>query len=237
MNFRREPIMVAHVAHDSASVEVLLHGRTYLEAPRWHEGALYVSDIPADEVLRVQLDGTVDVIAAQPGLHPSGLGWMGDGTMVAVAVFERQLVVLDDPPSSPLRSFADLSLVATSITNDMTVDASGRAFIGQAGSNISAGEPVVPAPLLRVDPDGSVHDVGGELLCANGIVVHEKTLIVAETFADRLSAFDVDASGALHRQRVWAQLPRGYGPDGICLDAQGAVWAACPYAESFVRVT
>jgi sugar lactone lactonase YvrE len=175
------------------------------------------------------------VVAARPGLHPSGLGWSLDGTLLIVAVLDLQLIAAEE---GELHTFADLSVAATSFTNDMAVDAKGRAYIGQAGSNIAAGEAIVAAPLVRVDPDGSVHDVGGELMCANGIVVADngRTLLVAETFANRITAFDIDAMGDLHDQRVWAELPEGHGPDGICLDVAGGVWAACPFVERFVRV-
>jgi sugar lactone lactonase YvrE len=215
----------------------LLTDRLYLEAPRWRDGALYVSDIPADEVLRVELDGGSTVIARRDGLHPSGLGWFPDGTMVVVAVMDRQLHAVDVTDAAGVRVFADLTPVASSMVNDLAVDPAGHAYIGMAGSNISAGEPIAAAPLLRVDPDGSVHDVGGELMCANGMVVVDgHTLLVAETFANRVSAFDILDDGSLSGQREWAALPDGYGPDGMCLDASGAVWVACPFSERFARV-
>lgn len=228
--------MAGQVIIDDSDARVLLGSRMYLEGPRWRDGALYVSDVRADEVLRVQLDGTATVVASRPGLYPSGLGWTLDGRLIIVSVFDKQLLAVDG--DGRLTVFADLAPPATSFTNDMAVDAFGHAYIGQAGSNIAGGEAVLPAPLLRVDPDGTVHDVGGELLCGNGIVITDggRTLVVAETFGDKLTAFDIDSQGALSNGRVWADLPQGYAPDGICLDVEGAVWAACPFVQKFVRV-
>ena len=215
----------------------LLTDRLYLEAPRWRDGALFVSDIPADEVLRIDADGTAAVIARRDLLHPSGLGWFPDGTMVVVAVRDRMLLAIDPDDANRVGVFADLTPVASSMVNDLAMDPVGRAYVGMAGSNISAGEPIAAAPLLRVDSDGSIHDVGGELMCANGMVVVDgRTLLVAETFANRISAFDIAKDGSLSGQREWAALPDGYGPDGMCLDAEGAVWVACPFSERFARV-
>jgi sugar lactone lactonase YvrE len=216
-------------------VEILVGERAYLEGPRWRDGALYVSDVRADEVLRVTPTGDVAVVASRTGLCPSGLGWTREGDLLVVAVQQRALLRLAD---GTLQPFADLSAIATSFTNDMVVDARGRAFIGQAGSNLSAGEPVRPAPLIRVDPDGSVHAVAGDLLCANGMVVADegRTLLVAETFGDRITAYSIRDDGVLTDERVWSELPKGYAPDGICLDVEGAVWVGCPFVERFVRV-
>ncbi len=213
----------------------LLDRRVYLEGPRWRDGALYVSDVLADEVLRVTLDGQVDIVAARAGLHPSGLGWAHDGQLLIVAARDRDLLRVVNGKLAP---FADLSVAATSLTNDMAVDPKGRAFIGQAGSDIAAGEPLRPAPLVRVDPDGSVHRVGSDLLCANGMVVADggQTLLVAETFGDRITAFDIGSDGSLSGQRVWAPLPKGHAPDGICLDVEGALWVGCPFAQRFLRI-
>jgi sugar lactone lactonase YvrE len=216
-------------------VTVLLDGRAYLEAPRWHDGSLFVSDIAADEVLKATLGGVVTVVASRPGLAPSGLGWAPDGTLLVVSVWAMQLWGLSD---GTLHEVADLSSVATAMTNDLAVDGRGHAFVGQAGANLPAGEPAPPSPLLRVDPDGSVHRAAEDLMCANGIAVadHGATLLVAETFRDCITAFSLAGDGSLADRRTWAVLPEGSGPDGVCLDKDGALWVACPFHERFLRV-
>ena len=218
-----------------AEPRVVLDRRQYLEAPRWRPDGLYVSDIQGDEVVRVGPDGRMDVIAAQPGLSPCGLGWARDGALLIVSV--RSMLLYRASPGG-LEVVADLSQVASCITNDMVVDVFGHAFIGQAGADVPGGEPAPPSPLLRVDPDWSVHRAAEELVCANGMVVTDggRKLLVAETFEDRITAFVLGPDGGLSGRSVWVQLPAGSAPDGICLDAEGAVWAACPYLGEFLRI-
>jgi sugar lactone lactonase YvrE len=214
---------------------VLLADRCYLEAPRWRSDGLYVSDIQADEVLKVSLDGSASVVAAKPDLSPSGLGWSKDGSLIVVSV--RSMELYRVAPAA-LEMVADLGEVATCITNDMVVDHYGHAFVGQAGANVPAGETAPPSPLVRVDPDWSVHRAADDLVCANGMVVadHGCTLLVAETFRDRVTAFELSADGELGERSIWAELPSGSSPDGICLDEEGALWVACPFVERFVRL-
>ena len=118
----------------------------------------------------------------------------------------------------------------------MVVDRAGHAFIGQFGFDIHGGGKFAAAPLLRVDPDGSAQVAAEALACANGMVVteDERTLIVAESAAAKLTAFDLAGNGALSNRRTWADLPTA--PDGICLDSENAVWVACPVGDKFIRV-
>ena len=119
----------------------------------------------------------------------------------------------------------------------MVVDASGRAYVGNIGFDFDRGEQPRPTMLLAVEPDGTVRAVADDLLCPNGTVLSPdgRTLIVAESLASRLTAFDVAADGGLSARRVFAEIP-GHIPDGICLDAEGQVWAASPFTSSVVRV-
>jgi sugar lactone lactonase YvrE len=229
-----------------ATLQTLLDGRAFLEGPRWHEGALYVSDMHAHEVLRVSSDGAafsssrkrlIDVeVLARLDTAPSGLGWLPDGSMLIVSMDDRKLLRRGDDGS--LTEHADLSGLAQAAINDMLVNDVGYAFISQFGSDIFHGEAFQPAALLRVDPGGSVHEVVDDLRFANGMVVtaDRSTLVVAESAGARLLAFSLGPDGTLSDQRVWAALPEGEFPDGICIDAEDAIWFSSPTTSRFARV-
>lgn len=211
----------------------LLDGRAFLEGPRWHDGALWVSDMYAQEVLRVTPAGAVEVVAHVAG-DPSGLGWRPDGTMLIVSMRDRQLLARD--PAGPVTVAADCSGLAPHEINDLVVDARGYAFVSQFGFDFHGGAPFRKAPLLRVDPDGAVAVASDGLRMANGLVVTRDgaTLVVAESTGKDLVAFDLAPDSALSNQRVWAPLPEY--PDGICIDAEDGVWIASPVGDRFVRV-
>lgn len=213
--------------------DVLADGRAFLEGPRWHDDALWVSDMYAKEVLRVTLDGTVEVVARVDG-DPSGLGWRPDGTMLIVSMRDRQLLRRD--PSGGLAVAADCSPLAPFEINDLVVDRHGHAFISQFGFDFHGGGRYREAPLLRADPNGTVTAATDGLRMANGMVVTAdgRTLVVAESTGKDLVAFDLAPDGTLTRRRVWAELP-DY-PDGICIDSKDGVWIASPVGDRFVRV-
>ncbi len=173
-----------------ANMQTLLGGRAFLEGPRWHGGALYVSDMHAHEVLRVATDGAVDVLARLDAA-PSGLGWLPDGSMLIVSMDDRRILRRGDDGS--LTQHADLSDLASHAINDMVVDGAGHAFVSQFGCDLFGGEVPKPAPLLRVDPDGSAHEVTDGLGFANGMVVTAdgRTLVVAESAGRCLTAFSL----------------------------------------------
>jgi sugar lactone lactonase YvrE len=219
-------------------VETLVGGRAFLEGPRWHDGALYVSDMHAHEVLRVDASGTVDVVARLDAA-PSGLGWLPDGSMLIVSMDDRRLLRLDPGDTDgQLHEHADASGVAPNEINDMVVDRHGHAFVSQFGYDFHGGAKMRSAPLLRVDPDGRVHEVTDGLRMANGMAITADgaTLVVAESAGRRLLGFDLAPDGGLSNQRVWADLPEGDYPDGICIDAEDGVWSAGPASDRFVRV-
>jgi sugar lactone lactonase YvrE len=218
-----------------ADVATLLDGRAFLEGPRWHDDALYVSDMHGGEVLRVTSNGDAEVVARVPG-SPSGLGWLPNGSMVIVSMDDRKLLVgLDD---GMVGEVADCSAIAPAEINDMVVDQHGNAFISQFGFDFHAGEKMRAAPVLRVDPSGGVHEATDGLRMANGMVItaDQRTLVVSESAGRRLIGFDLADDGTLTNQRVWAELPEGDFPDGICIDAEDAVWIAGPASDRFVRV-
>jgi sugar lactone lactonase YvrE len=215
-------------------LETLLDGLTFPEAPRWHDGRLWFSDFYTQRVLTVTLDGTVDTILEVPQ-RPSGLGWTPDGALLVVSMLDRRLLRVDEAGA---RTHADLSAVASGPCNDMVVDGRGRAYVGNFGYDRHRGEPPRTTCLARVDPDGRVSRAAEDLFFPNGTVItpNGRTLIVAETQAHRLTAFDVGPGGALDRRRVWAPLEDGVFPDGICLDTEGAVWVSDARGPALLRV-
>ena len=215
-------------------MDVVVDGLTFPEAPRWHDGRLWFSDFYSHRVLTVDISGYMDVVAEVPN-RPSGLGWRPDGTLLIVSMLDRTLLRLD---GKKLKVVADLSPFAPAPCNDMVVDARGRAYVGNFGYDRHKGEPMRATCIVRVDPDGTAVLAADELLFPNGTVITPdgRTLIVAETQGHRLTAFDVAANGALSGRRVFAQLPDACFPDGICLDAEGAVWVADARNPRVLRV-
>jgi sugar lactone lactonase YvrE len=219
-----------------AKPEVLLGGLRFGEGPRWHDGRLWLSDMHAGVVLAVDEQGRAEEIVRVPG-EPSGLGWRPDGTLLIVSMTDRKLVALDESAPGRLREVADLSPFATFHCNDMVVDAVGRAYVGNFGFDLHAQAKPCPANLMLVDTDDSVRVAASDLSFPNGTVITPdgRTLVVGESFAGRLTAFDVAGDGELSNRRVWAQL-EGAVPDGICLDEAGAIWVASPVSSECLRV-
>ncbi len=221
------------MADAAGKPEILLTGLSFPEAPRWRDGKLWFSDFYTQRVMTVDLAGRAETIVEVPK-RPSGLGWLPDGTLLVVSMLDRCVMRLE---GGHLRFHADLSTVATGPCNDMVVDAKGRAYVGNFGFDRHGGESERPAVLARVDPDGRVTRAAEDVMFPNGTVITPdgKTMILAESLGHRLTAFDIGADGGLGRRRVWAELP-GYFPDGICLDADGAVWVADARGKRVIRV-
>jgi sugar lactone lactonase YvrE len=211
----------------------LIEGLSFPEAPRWHDGRLWFSDFYTHRVLAVDEQGRAQTIVEVPQ-RPSGLGWRPDGTLLVVSMRDRSLYRVD---GGKLSLVADLSAHATGMCNDMVVDFAGRAYVGNFGYDRHAGEQPRPTCMLRVDPDGRVTRVAEDLLFPNGTVITPdgKVLVVGETFAHRLSAFDIAADGTLSNRRLFGEM-EGLYPDGICLDAEGAIWIADPWGKRVVRM-
>ncbi len=217
---------------------VLCDGIYFGEGPRWHGGRLWFSDFYAHAVKSVSLAGDPRT-EFELDDRPSGLGWAPDGSMLIVSMTKRQL--LRRRADGEIAVHADLGAIADFHCNDMVVDAAGRAYVGNFGFDLDAAiasrgvESVLAqhtkAKLACVAPDGAVRVAAENLSFPNGAVITPdgKTLIVGETLGACLTAFDIGADGALANRRVWAATaPRV--PDGICLDANGAVWIANPIA-------
>jgi sugar lactone lactonase YvrE len=213
--------------------QTIATGLGFPEGPRWHEGRLYFSDFSRRVVNCLGPGNRLEVVARVAN-QPSGLGWLPDGRMLIVSMLDHRVLRLEE--DGTLAEHADLSALATGPCNDMVVDASGRAYVGNFGANSVSLDSRVTASLARVDADGSVSEAASDLLFPNGAVITPDggTLIIAETFARRLSAFDIDSRGGLSNRRLWADLG-SLPPDGICIDREGAIWAATIFNE-VVRV-
>ena len=218
----------------AGTLKTLLGGLAFPEGPRWRDGRLWFSDMHAHEVVAMAPDGGRETMFAQDG-PVSGLGWLPDGRLLVVSMADQRLLRIE--PDGGVAEHADLSGVATGWCNDMVVDASGRAYVGNFGVGYPGGRPQ-PAKMARADPDGRVSVAADELVFPNGTVITPdgKTLIVGESFAGRMTAFDVAADGTLSNRRIWAQLPERAVPDGCCLDAEGAIWVASPTTNDVIRV-
>jgi sugar lactone lactonase YvrE len=225
------------------TTHVLAEGIYFGEGPRWHEGRLWFSDFYAHAVKSVSLAGDLRT-EFEIDDRPSGLGWLPDGSMLVVSMTKRQ--VLRRTADGKIAVHADLNGVAGFHCNDMVVDAAGRAYVGNFGFDLDAeisarGIPTVladhpTAKLACVASDGTVSVAAEGMHFPNGPVITPdgKTLIIGETLGAVLTAFDIGADGALSNRRVWASTaPRI--PDGIALDAAGAVWIANPVAPECVR--
>jgi sugar lactone lactonase YvrE len=212
---------------------VLVDGLSFPEGPRWRDGRLWFSDFYTQRVLAVDTGGRLSTIVEVPQ-RPSGLGWTRDGKLLIVSMLDRRLLRLD---GTRLSEVADLSAFASGPCNDMVVDGEGRAWVGNFGFDRHRGEEQRTTCIVRVDPDGKVTKAADDLLFPNGTVITPdgRTLIVGETFAHRLTAFDIGADGSLANRRLWAQVEGCY-PDGICLDAEGAIWVSDPFGHRLLRV-
>lgn len=213
-------------------VKVHATGLRFGEGPRWHEGALWLSDMFGNRVVRISETGDVATVADVPG-SPSGLGWLSDGRLLIVSMRDAALVTAENGQIKP---YADLSRLCRGTPNDMAVDRHGRAYVGNAGCDLFGGLDPRPTNLVLVD-NGRIREVADDLIFPNGIAIDQsgETLVVAETFAHRLTAFSVAPDGSLYGRRRFAALD-GRTPDGICFDREGAVWVASAETGEILRV-
>lgn len=225
----------------------LISGLSFTECPRWRDGRLYVSDFYTQRVLAIAMDSTPETVAHVPQ-QPSGLGFLPDGRLLIVSMRDRK--VLRREADGSLVEHADLSALASWHCNDMLVDHDGRAWVGNFGFDLN-GAQTCNTVLMCVDPDGAVRVVADDLGFPNGTVLTPdgRTLIVAESLMNRLTAFTV-SGGTLSERRTWAKFGEpptstnvgealaqlDVAPDGICLDAEGAVWVADATHSRLLRV-
>ena len=209
-------------------------GFTFLEGPRWRDGRLYCSDMTGGRVLRLDPESGTSETVVRVSEQPSGLGWLPDGRLLVVSMRDRRLLRVE--PDGRLAVHADLSKLVDHWCNDMVVDDSGRAYVGNFGFDMLAGEKQKPTCLVAVEPDGSARVVADGLVFPNGAAItrDRRRLVVAETWANRLTVFDLRADGSLSPGRLFADV--GGTADGIAIDAEDAVWAACFQEREFRRV-
>jgi len=212
---------------------VLAEDLGFPESPRWHEGRLWFSDFHDQRVRAWSPDGALETVL-QLDESPSGLGWTPDGDLLVVAMERRAVLRVRDGEPQVHADLGDLTRVRA---NDMVVDAGGGAYVSSFGFDLFSGAAPEPTVLVRVDPDGGTRVAAQEVHFPNGMVLTDdgRTLVVAETYAARLTAFDVATDGSLSGRRVFAELP-GVAPDGICLDAEGQVWVATARTSEVLRV-
>jgi sugar lactone lactonase YvrE len=212
-------------------VRTLLTGRGLVESPRWHGDRLYFSDWSAGEVVAVDLAGHSEVIARVDSL-PLCTAWLPDSRLVIVSSPKGQLLRLE--PDGSLVTHADLGRPGW---NDIVADGRGNVYVNGAGFNPMAGEEFRPGSVSLVAPDGSVRQVADDIAFPNGMAVtgDNSTLVVADSYRHHLVAFDIAADGGLSNRRIWADLGEGT-PDGICADAEDAIWYADVPGRRCVRV-
>ncbi|HVM66019.1 MAG TPA: SMP-30/gluconolactonase/LRE family protein [Acidimicrobiales bacterium] len=218
----------------------VLDGLHLPECPRWHDGALWLADIWGHEVLRVGEDGAAEVVHAFPDDEgPAGLGWLPDGRLLVVGMYGRVVYRVEGGSASV---HADLRHLSPYPLNDMIVAADGTAYVSGFGWDVWGGGTYADNALLRVHPDGRAGTVADGMMAPNGMALTDdgRVLVVAEPGGGRLSRFTVTADGGLTDRRL-VPLPKAAGadhvtPDGICLDATGAVWAADPMGRRVIRV-
>ncbi len=217
-----------------SEVQTLLRGLAMGESPRWHEGRLWVADWGAQEIVAVDPNGNSEVVVRRSFGLPFCIDWLPDGRLLVVSA--REKCVFRREPKGTFVTHADLKSVSDKSWNEIVVDGRGNAYVNGAGFDMMAGETFAPGIIALVAPDGSVRKVADGIAFPNGMSVtpDNSTLIVAESYGKKLTAFDIARDGSLLNRRLWAAVD-GY-PDGICLDAEGAVWYADVPNQRCVRV-
>jgi sugar lactone lactonase YvrE len=226
----------------------LFEGGNYFECPRWHDGRWWAVDFYRYGVFTYDADGKEELVL-EVEAQPSGLGWMPDGDLLVVSMKDRR--VLRRAADGTVTEHADVLELTTGHLNDMIVDRQGRAYAGSFGFDLMGGGQPETASIVRIDPDGSASIAAEDLWFPNGTVITDDgTLIVAETFGARFTAFTIADDGALTDRRIWAQVEPTperadietmlgavtFAPDGCTLDAEGHIWAANALAGAMTRV-
>jgi sugar lactone lactonase YvrE len=214
-----------------ADVEVLVEGLAYVESPRWHDGRLWFSHWGAEEVLAVDLNGRCEVVApGRPGLGWA-TAWLPDGRLLVTGE-----TLLRQEPDGSFAVHADISAVCTQGCSEIIVDGRGNVYVNSIEFDFLGGGEPSGGVIALITPDGAVRKVAGDLAFPNGMVItpDNSTLVVGESFAGRLTAFDIAEDGSLGNRRTWAD---DVGPDGITMDAEGAIWcSSAAMAKDCARV-
>jgi sugar lactone lactonase YvrE len=213
--------------------EVLMERIVFGESPRWHDGRIWFSDWGANQVIALDPGGSHEVVVTVPSL-PMCIDFLPNGRLLVVDSAQRRL--LRREPDGSLVQHADLSGISEKPWNDIVADDRGNAYVNTIGFDFPGGE-FAPGLVVLVTPEGNVKRVAGDLAFPNGMAITPDgaTLVVAESYANRLTAYDIGSDGGLANRRIWAETP-GDHPDGICMDAEGAVWYADVGNQHCVRV-
>lgn len=232
-----------------AELSLLFEGGNFFEGPRWHEGQWWVSDFYQHGIFTISPEGERRKVLDVPN-QPSGLGWLPDGSLVFVSMLDHK--VMRRATDGTVSEYADLSAYAGGPVNDMVVANDGNIWVGNFGFGLMEGDDLVPAKLVRINPEGQVSVAADDLFFPNGMVISpdQKTLVVGETFGNRMTAFTIADDGELYDRRDWAAFgpkpapgPRAellkqlsVVPDGCCLDAEGQIWVADALNYRCIRV-
>ena len=217
--------------------ETLFDGLRFPEGARWHDGRLWFSDMHTGEIFRVDpRSGEHPQVVAQIDDQPSGLGWLADGSLLISSMLRRLL--LRDNLQGDQSVYADLSGLTDAPINDMVIDSTGTAYVGGFGYDLYGDAPQRPGPIFAVTADAPPRVVADDMVFPNGSVIlpGTRTLVVAETWAARLTSFEIDQDGSLGNKQVWAELPAGSTPDGLCVDLEGGIWVSCIVNARYLRV-
>ena len=208
-----------------SELKVLLSGLGIPESPRWHEGRLWFCNWIDRQVVAVDMDGKAEVMATlDPDSQPMGysIDWLPDGRLLVTGDKLRR----QEPDGS-------MVVLAEQHANEIVVDALGNIYLNGADFNFAAGAPPEPGYIKVVTPDGELRQVADDIQFPNGMVItpDNRTLVISESFARTLTAFDIEADGGLSNRRVFAS---GVAPDGITMDEEGAIWVSTAFSVSRV---
>jgi len=208
------------MSSSTGEMRTLLSGRAFVESPRWHEGRLWFCDWLTREIISVDLRGESEVMFRVESL-PFSIDWLRDGRLVVTSGTQ----VLLEQPDGSLATYADLSGLCKKGLNEIVVDGRGNVYVDDVGFDLMAGEKFAPGIIALVTPDGAARQVADGLAFPNGMAVtpDNSTLIVAESYGKKLTAFAITPDGSLSNRRAWADVGNGV-PDGICIDDDNAVW-------------
>jgi sugar lactone lactonase YvrE len=214
------------------NLEILATGLAFGESPRWHAGRLWLANWGAQEVLALTSDGAREVMAHVPTFNFS-IDWSAEGQLLVTSA----TLVLRQQRDGTLKPFVDVREIAPNGLNEIVVDGHDNIYVNGPGFNLMTGEEPKPGEVILVTPDGAMRQVADGVAFPNGMAVtpDNSTLVVAESHARRLTAFDIAHDGSLSNRRIWADLGDGV-PDGICLDVEGAIWYADVPNKRCVRV-
>jgi len=213
--------------NNTPEIRTLMTNLGFGESPRWHNGRFWFANWVANELIALDLNGNSKVILRMPSF-PFSIDWLPDGSLLVVSGRERQLLRME--PDGSLVKNANLSDLPDVGFNEIVVDGRGNVYVNGGSFN-------GPGIIALVAPDGSVRQVADGIAFPNGMAItpDNTTLIIAESYGKKLTAFDIAHDGSLSNRRVWADLGDGV-PDGICMDAEGAVWYADVPNKRCVRV-